>query len=216
MVANGVPLTSGKVMRRRIPRPRILTFTTIVMAAGALAACSGGASSPNTGGSPSTSAALHPTPAASRSNSASASASAPAKPSASASATATDSASARASAPPAAARATVVAKPVGGIGTVLVAGSNGRTIYVFAQDVKGSGKSNCTGGCLATWPALTVASGATLTRGPGVMGALGVITRSDNGTRQVTYNGLPLYFFSGDSAAGDANGVYPNWAAVKP
>lgn len=109
----------------------------------------------------------------------------------------------------------VEAKSVGGIGTVLVAGSNGRTIYVFTQDVKGSGKSSCTGGCLATWPAVTVTS-ATLTRGPGVMGTLEMIIRSDDGTRQVTYNGLPLYFFSGDNAPGDANGVYPNWSAVKP
>jgi predicted lipoprotein with Yx(FWY)xxD motif len=32
----------------------------------------------------------------------------------------------------------------------------------------------------------------------------------------VSYNGLPLYFFQGDSAPGDANGVYTNWEAVKP
>jgi predicted lipoprotein with Yx(FWY)xxD motif len=33
---------------------------------------------------------------------------------------------------------------------------------------------------------------------------------------QVTYNGLPLYFFSGDSKPGDANGNYTNWAPVAP
>jgi predicted lipoprotein with Yx(FWY)xxD motif len=48
-----------------------------------------------------------------------------------------------------------------------------------------------------------------------VTGNLGTITRTD-GSLQVTYNGLPLYFFSGDKAAGDANGVYTNWAAVAP
>ena len=36
------------------------------------------------------------------------------------------------------------------------------------------------------------------------------------GTIQVTYNGLPLYFFSGDKAPGDSKGVYTNWEAVKP
>ena len=38
-------------------------------------------------------------------------------------------------------------------------------------------------------------------------GKLGTITR-DDGTLQVTYNGLPLYFFKNDKAPGDANGVY--------
>ncbi len=211
MVADELTVIRGKV-GRWIARPGTLALTTIVVAAGALAACSGGGAPSPTGGPTSAATTSSPTPAASSSSPTSASA--PATPSASASASAR--ASAPASASPAAAPATVEAKSVGGFGTVLVAGSNGRTIYVFALDVRNSGQSNCTGGCLATWPALTVGSGATLTRGSGVMGSLGVITRSDDGTRQVTYNGLPLYFFSGDNAAGDANGVYPNWAAVKP
>ena len=59
--------------------------------------------------------------------------------------------------------ATIEAKPVGTIGTVLVAGSNGMTVYIFTKDVKDSGKSACTGRCLETWPALTVPAGATPT-----------------------------------------------------
>jgi len=112
--------------------------------------------------------------------------------------------------------ATVEAKPVGSIGTVLVAGSNGMTVYTFAKDVKDSGKSACNAGCIDKWPALTVPAGQTPTAGEGVTGKLGTITRADNGTLQVTYNGKPLYFFSGDKAPGDANGVYPGWSAVKP
>jgi predicted lipoprotein with Yx(FWY)xxD motif len=112
--------------------------------------------------------------------------------------------------------ATVEAKPVGTIGTVLVAGSNGMTVYVFSKDVKDSGTSACTGGCLSTWPALTVPAGGTPTAGTGVTGKLGTITRADNQALQVTYNGLPLYFFSGDTAPGDSKGVYTNWSAVKP
>jgi predicted lipoprotein with Yx(FWY)xxD motif len=129
-------------------------------------------------------------------------------------ASASQSASASASA--SVGTATVEAKLVGSIGTVLVAGSNGMTVYIFTKDVKDSGKSSCSGECLATWPALTVDAGATPSGGSGVVGTLGTITRTDDQTTQVTYNGLPLYFFANDTAPGDANGVYENWEAVKP
>jgi predicted lipoprotein with Yx(FWY)xxD motif len=89
------------------------------------------------------------------------------------------------------------------------------TVYTFTKDVKDSGKSNCTAGCIDTWPALTVAAGATPTGGASLTGKLGTITR-DDGTIQVTYNGKPLYFFKNDKAPGDANGIYENWEAVKP
>jgi len=118
-------------------------------------------------------------------------------------------------APPAAGAATVMAKTIGSQ-TVLVAGSNGMTVYTFTSDTAGSGKSACSGGCLTKWPALTVAAGATPTAGSGVSGALGTITRADDGSLQVTYNGLPLYFFQNDKAPGDTNGSYPNWNLVKP
>jgi predicted lipoprotein with Yx(FWY)xxD motif len=117
--------------------------------------------------------------------------------------------------PPAAGTATVMAKTVGSQ-TILVAGSNGMTVYTFTNDTASSGKSACSGGCLAKWPALTVAAGTTPTSDSGVTGQLGTITRADNGSLQVTYNGLPLYFYSGDKAAGDTNGSYPNWNLVKP
>jgi predicted lipoprotein with Yx(FWY)xxD motif len=119
------------------------------------------------------------------------------------------------SAAPSAGAVDVEATEVGTLGKVLVAGKNGMTVYIFTKDVKDSGKSECSGGCLDTWPALTVAAGATPTGGDGVAGTLGTITR-DDGTLQVTYNGLPLYFFKNDAAPGDANGVYENWEAVKP
>ncbi len=121
-----------------------------------------------------------------------------------------------AASPAAAGGSTVDARTVGSIGMALVAGSNGMTVYTFAKDVKDSGTSACTGGCLTKWPALTVPAGGTPVAGTGVSGKLGTITRPDDGTLQVTYGGLPLYFFTGDTKPGDANGVYTGWAAVKP
>ena len=115
----------------------------------------------------------------------------------------------------AASGATVNAQAVGDAGTILVDGATGLTLYNFTKDTKDSGKSVCTGGCLDTWPALSVDAGATPTGGDGVTGTLGTITR-DDGTLQVTYNGLPLYFFKNDKAAGDLNGVYENWVTVAP
>ena len=110
---------------------------------------------------------------------------------------------------------TVDAKPVGAAGTGLVDGKSGLTVYTFTKDTKDSGKSVCTDQCIATWPALSVPAGATPTGGASLTGKLGTITR-DDGTLQVTYNGLPLYFFKNDKAPGDANGVYEYWEAVKP
>ena len=125
-------------------------------------------------------------------------------PSASPSATATPSPSAA---------AVVLAQSVGSTGTILVAASNSHTVYTFNSDTPGV--SNCSGGCLATWPALTIASGQTPGGGPGVTGQLGTITRSD-GSLQVTYKGLPLYFFHSDSKPGDTKGNYTGWSLVKP
>jgi predicted lipoprotein with Yx(FWY)xxD motif len=117
---------------------------------------------------------------------------------------------------PAPAATTVMTATVGSQGTLVVAGSNGMTIYTFSKDVADAGTSACTGGCITKWPALTVPAGTTPTAGSGVTGKLATITRADGGALQVTYNGLPLYFFSGDKAAGDSNGIYTGWSAVKP
>ncbi len=119
-------------------------------------------------------------------------------------------------APAAAGGTTVEARAAGNAGTVLVAGSNGMTVYTFAQDVTNSGTSACTGACLARWPALTVPAGSSPVAGAGVTGTLGTITRTDDGALQVTYNGLPLYFFANDKAPGDTNGNYTGWSLVKP
>jgi predicted lipoprotein with Yx(FWY)xxD motif len=99
------------------------------------------------------------------------------------------------------------------MGTILVAASNSHTVYTFDSDTPGVSK--CNGGCSGTWPPLTITAGQTPTGGPGVTGQLGTITRGD-GSVQVTYKGLPLYFFHSDSAAGETKGNYTGWSLVKP
>ena len=89
-----------------------------------------------------------------------------------------------------------------GLGSFLVDGK-GMTLYIFKSD--SSGASNCGADCADTWPPLTVSGSAAPTAGPGLTGKLGVITRSD-GAKQVTYNGWPLYYFSGDQRPGDTLG----------
>jgi len=161
----------------------------IIVVAGFAAACSGAATA---------------TPAASTSAAAPA-ASAPAA-----------SAPVAASGAPAAGGPVIMTATVGTQGTLVVASANGMTVYTFTKDVANSGTSACTGGCLTKWPAVTVPAGSTAAGASSVTGKIGTITRTDDGTLQVTYNGLPLYFYSGDKAAGDANGIYTGWAAVKP
>lgn len=55
------------------------------------------------------------------------------------------------------------------------------------------------------WPPFTLDPGETATAGDGVTGTIGSVTRSD-GSKQVSYNGLPVYYFAGDSEAGDTTG----------
>lgn len=107
--------------------------------------------------------------------------------------------------------ATVGTADVGQLGTVLVDGT-GRTLYIFKNDTGTS--STCSGDCAATWPAL-VTSGAA-SAGMGVKSAILGTTTRDDGTTQVTYAGHPVYLYSGDTAAGDANGqgIGGVWFAV--
>jgi predicted lipoprotein with Yx(FWY)xxD motif len=76
-----------------------------------------------------------------------------------------------------------------------ITGRNGMTLYTFTPDA--NGKSACSGGCLAVWPAAR----------PGEAGGsgFGEITR-DDGSKQLTYAGKPLYYYVNDAKAGDRNG----------
>ena len=110
-----------------------------------------------------------------------------------------------------AAAATVATADVAGLGTILV-DSTGRTLYLFESDTGTS--STCTGSCAGTWPAL-LTTGVTSAGDAAQSAMLGTTTRDDGGT-QVTYDGHPLYLYSGDSSPGDANGqgIGDVWYAV--
>ena len=78
----------------------------------------------------------------------------------------------------------------------------GRAVYLWVKD--SGGTSACSGACAGAWPPVT-ASGTVTAAGSAKSSDLGTITRSD-GTKQVTYDGHPLYYYSGDSGPGTATG----------
>ena len=82
----------------------------------------------------------------------------------------------------------------------ILADGEGRILYLFNPDAQGD--PTCYNDCAEAWPALVEEVAA----GDGVDASLvGSATRTDGGV-QVTYNGWPLYYFSGDVAPGDTNG----------
>ena len=82
-------------------------------------------------------------------------------------------------------------------------GSGGMTLYIFTKDHPD--QTTCSGSCAQIWPPLTVAPGQQPHAGPGVTGRLGTLARPDGGI-QVTYEGMPLYYFMDDSRPGDTIG----------
>jgi len=81
----------------------------------------------------------------------------------------------------------------------MLLGSNNMTLYTFAKDASGSGKSMCNGACATNWPPLLVDGS------PAVSGDYSVITR-DDGKKQLAYKGMPLYFWAKDTKPGDKTG----------
>jgi predicted lipoprotein with Yx(FWY)xxD motif len=97
------------------------------------------------------------------------------------------------------------------LGSILT-DNNGKSVYFFSKDVAGS--SACNDACAVTWPPFykdspTIGTGLATTD-------FAVITRAD-GTKQTTYKGWPLYYYSSDANAGDTNGdAFGNlWAIAK-
>ena len=118
----------------------------------------------------------------------------------------------------AAAKITIKTASVAGLGTVLVDGA-GRTLYTLTSET--TGKITCTtaNGCTDYWLQMDSKSGQHHeTRGSARASMIGS-EKGTGGTRVLTYHGLPLYTYVGDTAAGQATGQGPKsfggtWYAV--
>jgi predicted lipoprotein with Yx(FWY)xxD motif/plastocyanin len=99
------------------------------------------------------------------------------------------------------------------LGTYL-ADASGRALYLFTRDAPNT--SNCSGNCALNWPPLLTVNDPMVTE-EAQSGLLGVIARED-GTRQVTYNGWPLYYYANDVKPGDVVGqnVGGVWYVLTP
>jgi LPXTG-motif cell wall-anchored protein len=99
---------------------------------------------------------------------------------------------------------------------MILTDSSGRTLYRFTRDTVNT-SSACYGQCATTWPPLLIDSG-TPVAGAGVNGdLLGVLARTD-GTHQVMYNGMPLYYYNQDANPSDTKGqrVRDVWFIIHP
>jgi predicted lipoprotein with Yx(FWY)xxD motif len=100
----------------------------------------------------------------------------------------------------------------GSHGKVLV--DNGKTVYTLTPSGTG-----CDSSCLKIWPAVALPSHVNAAKaGSGVQKSKLGVTTGPGGIHQVTYNGMPLYWFSGDTAKGQVNGnitdQWGSWTAV--
>jgi len=87
------------------------------------------------------------------------------------------------------------------LGDFLVA-ANGLTVYLYTPD--SADTSVCVDDCLRIWPPLMATTGEALAD-PALPGEVGVFERPDGGL-QISYQGVPLYYFFGDGSPGSTNG----------
>ncbi|MEU2775473.1 hypothetical protein ABZ646_21650 [Streptomyces sp. NPDC007162] len=105
----------------------------------------------------------------------------------------------------------LMSKTMSGMGAV-VTDAKGFTLYRYGKDQMNM--SMCSGSCAETWMPV-MADGTP--QGMGVQAKIGVLTR-DDGMKQITLAGWPLYRYMGDTKAGEMNGQGKNgtWFAVNP
>jgi predicted lipoprotein with Yx(FWY)xxD motif len=97
------------------------------------------------------------------------------------------------------------------LGKILIGATNKMTLYTYARD--STDLSTCYDTCASNWPAFTI-TGEPIA-GVGITGKLGTAARKD-GSKQLTINGKPLYFYNKDLKPGDTLGhnVGTVWSVV--
>lgn len=100
------------------------------------------------------------------------------------------------------------------LGSFLV-DSEGFTLYMFNNDPLG--ETVCYDTCAERWPPLIVENADAITVADGIPGEFSTVERTD-GTLQVAYNGMPLYYWVRDEAPGETKGnrVGNVWWVVSP
>ena len=104
------------------------------------------------------------------------------------------------------------------LGAQILVDDKGQTLYLFEKDDTAD-ESYCYDACAKAWPPLTTTG--TVTVGSGLDASQLTTFKRDDGTTQAAYAGHPLYYYAGDSAAGQTNGQNSNnegglWWVVSP
>jgi predicted lipoprotein with Yx(FWY)xxD motif len=118
-------------------------------------------------------------------------------------------------APAASFEISAVVKTVGMKQEAVLSGPSGMTLYYYTPD---RGQSvTCTGSCAQAWPPLSLPAGSKPVGGSGISGTFGSDSNPAGGS-VVTYNGWPLYRYSGDmgTSATNGQGIGGVWFVATP
>lgn len=85
------------------------------------------------------------------------------------------------------------------LGSILV-NAEGFTLYIFTNDTDGA--STCYDACASTWPPVP----GDVSISPELDASIFGTTTRDDGTEQLTVNGMPLYLYAPDTSPGDTTG----------
>lgn len=97
----------------------------------------------------------------------------------------------------------------------IIVDRDGYVVYMFDADEQWADESTCYDDCVDVWPPLLLDEEPI---GDQSVAAEMTLFERENGSMQVAVNGWPLYHFSGDDDAGQANGQGVNgvWWVLRP